>query len=136
VKAVDLTSGGLRRVSATGLRPPQGGPTAVQKSAEGIVGGTSFAKGPNAGRTHGCGDLEPAKRPNSRYLAFGATGKGEARTTLLEGTEADTAASAVRAFGAGAKHRLRLIQRTAGYGPVCPVVWEGRSREAPPYPDL
>src|SRR5215211_4868116 len=29
-----------------------------------------------------------------------------------------------------------LIRRTAGYGPVCPVVWEGRSREAPPYPDL
>jgi hypothetical protein len=22
------------------------------------------------------------------------------------------------------------------YGPVCPVVWEGRSRKAPPYPDL
>ena len=22
------------------------------------------------------------------------------------------------------------------YGPVCPVVWEGRHREAPPYPDL
>ena len=22
------------------------------------------------------------------------------------------------------------------YGPVCPVVWEGRSREAPPYPDV
>jgi hypothetical protein len=21
------------------------------------------------------------------------------------------------------------------YGPVCTVVWEGRSREAPPYPD-
>src|SRR6516164_6138255 len=30
----------------------------------------------------------------------------------------------------------RIIHRTAGYGPVCPVVWEGRSREAPPYPDL
>ena len=30
----------------------------------------------------------------------------------------------------------RLIQRTAGYGPVRPVVWEGRSREAPPYPDI
>ena len=28
-----------------------------------------------------------------------------------------------------------LIQRTAGYGPVCPVVWEGRSRETAPYPD-
>jgi hypothetical protein len=22
------------------------------------------------------------------------------------------------------------------YGPVCPVVWEGRCRKAPPYPDL
>ena len=30
----------------------------------------------------------------------------------------------------------RIIRRTAGYGPVCPVVWEGRSCEAPPYPDL
>ena len=28
----------------------------------------------------------------------------------------------------------RLIHRTAVYGPVRPVVWEGRSREAPPYP--
>src|SRR3954452_14868133 len=28
-----------------------------------------------------------------------------------------------------------LIRRTAGYGPVCPVVWEGRRRETPPYPD-
>src|SRR5579872_5818597 len=31
---------------------------------------------------------------------------------------------------------IRIIRRTAGYGPVCPVVWEGRSRKAPPYPDL
>src|SRR5713101_5676957 len=28
----------------------------------------------------------------------------------------------------------RLTRRTAGCGPACPVVWEGRSREAPPYP--
>jgi len=27
------------------------------------------------------------------------------------------------------------IRRTAVYGPVRTVVWEGRSREAPPYPD-
>jgi hypothetical protein len=107
----------------------------VQKSAEGIVGETSSAEGPNAGRTRGCGDLESAKRPNSRYLAFGAAGKGEARTALLEGTEADMTAPLSEPFGAGAKHRLRSIQRTAGYGPVCPVVWEGRSCEAPPYPD-
>src|SRR5262245_54727977 len=31
---------------------------------------------------------------------------------------------------------VRLIQRTAGYGPVCPVVWEGCSRETAPYPDF
>lgn len=48
-KAVDLTSGDLRCVSATRLRSSQGGLTAVQKSAEGIVGGTSFAEGLNAG---------------------------------------------------------------------------------------
>src|ERR1035437_1713240 len=29
-----------------------------------------------------------------------------------------------------------LIHRTAVYGPVRTVVWEGRSREAPPYPDF
>jgi hypothetical protein len=27
------------------------------------------------------------------------------------------------------------LYRTAVYGPVCPVVWEGWSREASPYPD-
>src|ERR1700686_3900196 len=31
--------------------------------------------------------------------------------------------------------RSRIINRTAVYGPVRTVVWEGRSREAPPYPD-
>src|SRR3712207_7193277 len=28
-----------------------------------------------------------------------------------------------------------LSRRTAVYGPVCTVVWEGWGREAPPYPD-
>ena len=35
-------------------------------------------------------------------------------------------------------HLLRSASRTARtavYGPVRTVVWEGRSREAPPYPD-
>jgi len=43
-KAVALTSGGLRRVPATGLGSPQGGPTTAQKSAEGIVGGSAPPK--------------------------------------------------------------------------------------------
>jgi hypothetical protein len=38
VKAVELTSGDLRRVSVTRLREPQGSLTPVQKPAEGIVG--------------------------------------------------------------------------------------------------
>ena len=29
----------------------------------------------------------------------------------------------------------RAIHRTAVYGPVRAVVWEGRRRETPPYPD-
>ena len=32
--------------------------------------------------------------------------------------------------------RVSVTSRTAVYGPVRTVVWEGRSREAPPYPDL
>ena len=36
-------------------------------------------------------------RPKTRYLAFGATGKGEARTAPLEGTEAGAAESVVYA---------------------------------------
>src|SRR5882757_6594039 len=31
--------------------------------------------------------------------------------------------------------RVSAISRTAVYGPVRTVVWEGRSRKAPPYPD-
>ena len=43
-KAVGLTSGDLRCVPATGLRSSQGGLTAAQKSAEGIVGGSEPPK--------------------------------------------------------------------------------------------
>jgi hypothetical protein len=32
--------------------------------------------------------------------------------------------------------RVSATSRTVVYGPVRTVVWEGRSREAPPYPDL
>ena len=83
--------------------------------------------------------METSDRPCGRIsssLAFGVTGKGEARTTLLEGTEAGAAGSIIKASGVGVKDRQRLIQRTAVYGPVRTVVWEGRSREAPPYPDF
>ena len=47
VKAVKLTPGGLRRVSETGLRGPQGTLTAGQESAEGKVDGRERIEGPN-----------------------------------------------------------------------------------------
>ena len=48
VKAVSLTSGGLRRVPS-GLRESKGALIAAQKSAEGIVGGRgSTARSPKA----------------------------------------------------------------------------------------
>ena len=83
--------------------------------------------------------METSDRPCGRiprYLAFGATGKGEARTALLEGTEAGAVGSIIKASGVGVKDRQCLIQRTAVYGPVRTVVWEGRSLEAPPIPIL
>jgi len=60
----------------TGLRLSQGDLTAAQKSAEGVVGGTSFAEGLNDGRTLGRGDLEPAMRPNIQVTGFCSDEKG------------------------------------------------------------
>src|ERR1700731_2004565 len=34
-------------------------------------------------------------------------------------------------YGGNSNNYCRLIQRTAGYGPVCPVVWEGRAARLP-----
>jgi hypothetical protein len=48
----------------------------MQKSADGVVGGTSFAEGLNDGRTLGHGDLEPAMRPNIQVTGFWSDGKG------------------------------------------------------------
>jgi hypothetical protein len=46
-KAVELTPGGLRRVSESGLRGPKGTLTAGQESAEGIVDERERIEGPN-----------------------------------------------------------------------------------------
>jgi hypothetical protein len=44
--------------------------------------------------------------------------------------------SSTRLAFLGWRHRRPLNPiEPPWYGPVCPVVWEGRSREAPPYPD-
>ena len=48
----------------------------MQKSAEGVVGGTSFAEGLNDGRTLGRGDLELAMRPNIQITGLCSDEKG------------------------------------------------------------
>ena len=57
-KAVELTSGGLRRVPGTGLREPRGSLTASQKSAEGIVGKGSLCRRPERSPEGGKGSGE------------------------------------------------------------------------------
>ncbi|MGH7462555.1 MAG: hypothetical protein ACREMA_16220, partial [Longimicrobiales bacterium] len=69
-KAVELTSGGLHRVSTSGLGVLQGTLTAMQKSAEGIVGRGFPAEGPNAARAgsaaDGTGDCGRSGRTSGR----------------------------------------------------------------------
>ena len=71
-------------------------------------------------------------QPNSQVmLNLGATAEGEAPSPELKGLMARVAISSLTAR----RLFVRTIRRTAVYGPVRTVVWEGRSREAPPYPD-
>jgi hypothetical protein len=49
---------------------------ATEKSADGVVGGTSFAEGLNAGKTLGYGNLELAMRQKIRVTGLRSGGKG------------------------------------------------------------
>jgi hypothetical protein len=110
--------------------------TAAEKSADGVVGGTSFAEGLNAGKTL---EVEISSWPcgrKSRSLAFGAAGKGEARTALLEGPKpargrllSEPLAQTQNKPSALNPANRRIRTRT--YGGV-----GGRSRETPPIPIL
>jgi len=75
-KAVDLTSGDLRRVRGHRTERVVRLVIAAEKSADGVVGGTSFAEGLNAGKTLGCGNLEPAMRQKIQVTGLRSGGKG------------------------------------------------------------
>jgi hypothetical protein len=49
---------------------------AAEKSADGVVGGTSFAEGLNAGKTLGGGNLELAMRQKIQVTGLRSGGKG------------------------------------------------------------
>src|SRR6266481_3854807 len=85
-------------------------------------------------------NLESDKRLNIQLrLDFSSAPTGEARQALREDIESlsvvhesERPANTSRIIRS---KRVSVTSRTAVYGPVRTVVWEGRSREAPPYPD-
>jgi hypothetical protein len=58
---------------------------------------------------------------------------------ILSAAEPSPPGSPMRTSDRSVSHpcsaRVSATSRSAVYGPVCTVVWEGWSREAPPYPD-
>ena len=80
-----------------------------------------------------------ATRQNHQLmLPFTEVEAGEARGNHRQGAEASKAAcEAERPVSSTQANRLgqHSTDRTAVYGPVRTVVWEGSGREARPYPD-
>ena len=82
-------------------------------------------------------NLESDKRLIQLRLDFSSAPTGEARQARREDIESLSVVSEPeRPTNTLCLERVSATSRTAVYGPVRTVVWEGRSREAPPYPDL
>ena len=83
-------------------------------------------------------NLESDKRLNIQLrLDFSSAPTGEARQARREDIESLSVVSEPeRPTNTLCLERVSATSRTAVYGPVRTVVWEGRSREAPSYPDL
>ncbi|KRR29183.1 hypothetical protein [Bradyrhizobium retamae] len=91
-KAVGLTSGGLCCVSATRLRAPQGGLTAAQTSAEGILGGSAPPKARTVEVVSRAVDLARAMRQKNQVELNSVTGaQGEAQSAAVRETEVSAA---------------------------------------------
>jgi hypothetical protein len=81
-------------------------------------------------------NLESDKRLNIQLrLDFPSAPSGEARQAGREDIESLSAVNDPERPANTSSNRVSATSRTAVYGPVRTVVWEGRSREAPPYPD-
>src|SRR6202051_4737737 len=70
--------------------------------------------------------------PGTRPAAAAVLGISPAAELSLLGSQMHTSN---RSACHPCSNRVSATSRTAVYGPVCTVVWEGRSCEAPPYPD-
>ena len=81
-------------------------------------------------------NLESDKRLIQLRLDFSSAPTGEARQAGREDIESLSVVSEPeRPTNTPCLERVSATSRTAVYGSVRTVVWEGRSREAPPYPD-
>ena len=110
VKAVGLTSGGLRCVPDLGLRSPQGDLTAAQKSAVGIVGGA-----PPKART-----VEVVSR--AVHLARAMRQKNQIELNSGTGAEGEAQSAAAREIEASAAKTS--LERPAVAGPSMEAVVE------------
>jgi hypothetical protein len=80
-------------------------------------------------------NLESDKRLIQLRLDFSSAPTGEARQASREDIESLSVVSEPeRPSNTLCVERVSVTSRTAVYGPVRTVVWEGRSREAPPTP--
>jgi hypothetical protein len=78
--------------------------------------------------------MSDKRQKNQLELAFMDESRSEAPRVSEEGTEALTAKRGTESPVIDEEDDSST-RRTAVCGPACTVVWEGRSREAPPYPD-
>ena len=74
------------------------------------------------------------RQNNQEQLAFGFTDGSEATTDETTGTETPRVERGAES-PAGNPRVDSITHRTAVYGPVRTVVWEGRRSDPPPYPD-
>jgi hypothetical protein len=98
-----------------------------------IFGGTGV------GRCFGCC---PGKKVSMMSMRLPQQGQGCSGGFDSSGLAALMASIGMRGTASSSRiramflARVSVTSRTAVYGPVRTVVWEGWSREAPPYPDL
>jgi RNA-directed DNA polymerase len=111
-KAVGLTSGGLRCVPATGLRSSQDGPTAAQKSAEGIVGGSAPPKARTVEEASRAAFLARAMRQKNQIeLNLGTGASGEAASAAAREPEARAARACLERPAAGGPSMEAVVER-------------------------
>src|SRR5215472_3832947 len=111
-KAVDLTSGGLRCVSATRLRSSQGDLTATQKSAEGIVGGGAPPKARTVEVASRAAFLARAMRQKNQVeLNLGTGAKGEAPSAAAQESEARAAEACLESPAVAGPSMEAVVER-------------------------